>query len=37
MTDWYDNEVDAAKVKARGRWIIWFYNWRAWYGSNASA
>jgi hypothetical protein len=37
MTDWYDNEVDAAKVKARGRWIIWFYNWRGWYGTNPSA
>lgn len=37
QTDWYDEEVDASKIKARGRWIIWFYNWRAWYGTNPSA
>lgn len=37
MVDWYDNEVDAAKVRARGRWILWFYGYDAWYGSNASA
>lgn len=37
MTDWYDNEIDVAKVRARGRWILWFYDYRGWYGSNASA
>ena len=37
MNDWYDNEVDASKVRARGRWIIWFRDWRGWYGTNASA
>lgn len=37
MKDWYDDEVDASKVKARARWIIWFYNWRGWYGTNPSA
>lgn len=37
MTDWYDNEIDASKVRARGRWIIWFRDWRGWYGTNPSA
>lgn len=37
IKDWYDEEVDAAKVKARGRWAIWFVDWRAWVGSNPSA
>jgi hypothetical protein len=37
MTDWYDNEVDASKIRARGRWIIWFRDWRAWVGTNPSA
>ena len=37
MKDWYDDEVDAAKVKARGRWIIWINDWHGWYGTNPSA
>jgi len=37
MSDWYDTEVDASKIRARGRWIIWFRDWRAWVGSNPSA
>lgn len=35
--DWYDPEVDASKIRARGRWIIWFRDWRGWYGTNPSA
>jgi hypothetical protein len=37
MSDWYDDERDISKVRARGRWITWFRDWRGWYGSNASA
>lgn len=37
MTDWYDNEVDASKIRARARWIIWVRDWRAWVGTNPSA
>jgi hypothetical protein len=37
IKDWYDDETDMAKVKARGRWAIWFVDWRAWVGSNASS
>jgi hypothetical protein len=37
MADWYDTEVDASKIRARGRWIIWFRDWRAWVGTNPSA
>lgn len=37
MKDWYDEEVDATKVKARGRWLTWFVDWRGWAGSNASS
>jgi hypothetical protein len=37
MRDWYDEEVDAAKVKARGRWMIYVNDWRGWYGTNPSA
>lgn len=37
MADWYDTEVDASKIRARGRWIIWFRDWRAWAGTNPSA
>ena len=37
MTDWYDNEMDASKIRARGRWIIWFRDPRGWYGTNPSA
>ena len=37
MSDDYDTERDISKVRARGRWITWFRDWRGWYGSNASA
>lgn len=37
MKDWYDEEIDATKVKARGRWCVWFVDWRPWAGSQATA
>lgn len=37
MMDDYDVDRDASKIRARGRWIIWFRDWRGWYGTNASA
>lgn len=37
MKDWYDEETDVTKVKARGRWLVWFVDWRGWAGSNASS
>ena len=37
MMDDYDMDIDASKVRARGRWIIWFRDWRGWYGTNPSA
>ncbi len=37
MKDWYDEELDLAKVKARAAWILWFYDYKGWYGTNPSA
>lgn len=37
MMDDYDPKIDASYVRARARWIIWFRDWRGWYGTNASA
>jgi len=37
MRDWYDEENDASKVRARNRFILWFYNYKGWYGTDASA
>lgn len=37
MDDWYDKEVDASKVKCRNRFHLWFYDYKPWYGTNASA
>lgn len=37
MKDDYDIHRDIAYVRGRARWIIWFRDWRGWYGTNASA
>jgi Mu-like prophage major head subunit gpT len=37
MKDWVDEETDVTKVKARGRWCVWFVDWRPWVGSQATS
>lgn len=34
--DTFDFDTDAAKYKATLRFMIWFVDWRGWYGSNAT-
>jgi hypothetical protein len=34
--DTFDFDTDAAKYKATMRFMIWFVDWRGWYGSNAT-
>lgn len=34
LKDWWDNDTDTQKVRARVRFFVYFYNWRAWYGAS---
>jgi len=36
LKDWYDNDTDVQKVRARMRIFLYFYNWRGWYGASPS-
>ncbi len=33
LKDWYDNDTDVQKVRARIRFFLYFYNYRGWYGA----
>lgn len=33
LKDWYDNDHDVQKVRARMRVFLYFYNYRGWYGA----
>ena len=34
FTDEFDFDTDAAKFKTTTRFLVWFVDWRGWYGSN---
>jgi hypothetical protein len=36
MDDTFDFETDNAKYKCSTRFVIWYYDWRGWAGSNAT-
>jgi hypothetical protein len=36
MDDTFDFETDAAKFKASCRFLVWFVDWRGWFGANPS-
>lgn len=33
LKDWWDNDTDVQKVRARMRLFLYFYNYRGWYGA----